>query len=213
MNREIILVDEQDNEIGYGEKLQVHRKELLHRAFSVFIFDWSDRRMLIQRRAAGKYHSGGLWTNACCSHPGKGEDMETCLRERLKEELGFAPVFHIADPKEYAVLPHGADVIYACGSFRYYAKYEKLSEHEIDHVFLYSPAGEHFSKTDFTCSPDEIEDIRWITLQELDLWLHSSPGEFTAWFEQAYGLARKVLNRQAGELCEQSGQFCRHIRT
>ena len=83
----IILVDEQDCEIGYGEKLDVHIKAQLHRAFSIFVFDWTERKMLIQKRAEGKYHSGGKWCNACCSHPRKGEVMEEALARRLQEEL------------------------------------------------------------------------------------------------------------------------------
>ena len=85
----IIWVDENDNEIGYGEKLETHIKGQLHRAFSVFIFDWSDSTMLIQRRAIGKYHSGGLWSNSCCSHPYDGENFEDSIKRCIKNELNF----------------------------------------------------------------------------------------------------------------------------
>lgn len=193
----IILVDEQDNEIGYGEKLEVHQKDLLHRAFSIFIFDWSDHKMLLQRRASGKYHSGGLWTNACCSHPRKGEMMDDCLNSRLKEELGLNISAHIVDPDECALLVHGRDVIYSCGSFKYYAPFGNLSEHEIDHVFLYSPVIEHFSKSDFICNPDEVEEIKWVTIEELKAWMSHTPEAFTAWFKKAFDLAYEVLCRQA----------------
>jgi isopentenyl-diphosphate Delta-isomerase len=84
----IILVDEQDNEIGTAEKMEAHEKALLHRAFSVFVFN-SDGLMLLQQRAFSKYHSGGLWTNACCSHPRAGEDTLDAAYRRLQEEMGF----------------------------------------------------------------------------------------------------------------------------
>ena len=196
MNDKIILVDDQDNEIGYGEKMEVHQKEWLHRAFSIFIFDWSDQKMLIQRRAKGKYHSGGLWTNACCSHPRKGETMEKCLSERLKEELGFEKQFRIVDSNGSERLPDGNDVIYSCGSFKYYARFENLSEYEIDHVFLYSPVVPSFSKSDFTCNPEEADALQWITIEELRKWMGDSPEEFTAWFGKAFELAYGVIERQ-----------------
>src|ERR1700759_5197467 len=86
---EVILVNEADAPVGRMEKLEAHRKALLHRAFSVFIFN-SKGEMLLQRRAAGKYHSPGLWTNACCSHPRPGEDTLAAAVRRLEEELGFS---------------------------------------------------------------------------------------------------------------------------
>ena len=90
MNDVLILVDEQDKEIGTEEKIDAHRKGLLHRAFSLFIYDSKLNKMLIQRRAINKYHSGGLWTNACCSHPRKGEDLNTAVYRRTIEELGVS---------------------------------------------------------------------------------------------------------------------------
>lgn len=195
MNDQIILVNEQDKEIGYGEKLQVHRKELLHRAFSIFIFDRTNQTMLLQKRAAGKYHSGGLWTNACCSHPRKGETMEDCLSGRVKEELGFDAHFHIVDPTDCVGIPEDGDVIYRCGSFRYFAGFEELSEHEIDHVFLYCPRERQFTETDFTVNPEEAETVRWVPVEEVKTWLRDAPEEFTAWFARAFALACAVLEK------------------
>src|ERR1700743_194478 len=86
--QQVVLVDESDKEIGVMEKIEAHEKALLHRAFSVFIFNTAGQ-MLLQRRALAKYHSGGLWTNACCSHPGPGEDTRAAAERRLFEELGF----------------------------------------------------------------------------------------------------------------------------
>ena len=85
---EVILVDEQDAEIGVSEKLKAHQLGLLHRAFSIFIFN-SKNELLIQQRAQGKYHSGGLWTNTCCSHPLPKMDLVECAKQRLLEEMGL----------------------------------------------------------------------------------------------------------------------------
>ena len=193
----IIWVDENDNEIGYGEKLETHIKGQLHRAFSVFIFDWSDSTMLIQRRALGKYHSGGLWSNACCSHPRKGESMEQAINNRLKEELGFICSCHIENPAELGLLLHGSDVIYSCGKFKYFAQFEELSEYEIDNVFLYSPNHNGFLKTDFIINPEEIAELKWLNIEELKLWLEKQPDAFSAWFKPAFEIAYEVLCRQA----------------
>ena len=115
---QLILVDEQDNPIGTCEKMEAHRKGLLHRAFSVFIFD-AQGRMLLQQRALSKYHSGGLWTNACCSHPFPGEDNLTAATRRLQEELGFTTSLRKAF------------------DFYYRAAFDNgLTEHEFDHVFV-----------------------------------------------------------------------------
>ena len=101
MNDYIILVNEQDETIGYSEKMDAHKNGKLHRAFSIFIFDWNTKKMLIQKRAFEKYHSGGLWTNACCSHPLKDETMVGCLNTRLAEELGLCTDFNIKVPSDF----------------------------------------------------------------------------------------------------------------
>lgn len=139
MNSDIILVNENDEIVGYAEKMDVHKKQLLHRGFSIFIFDWRTKKLLLQKRASGKYHSGGLWSNACYSHPRKDEDLNECLSIRLKEELGIETQFHIVNPKDCGLLIDEKDVIYSCGKFTYSASYGEISENEIDHVFLYSP--------------------------------------------------------------------------
>ena len=116
--QEVVLVNENDEVVGAMPKMEAHQKGLLHRAFSVFIFD-SKGRMLLQQRAAEKYHGAHLWTNACCSHPYPGERTEDAAKRRLKEELGFGVKLH------------------EIFSFTYYAKVENdLIEHEFDHVFL-----------------------------------------------------------------------------
>ena len=115
---QVILVDQQDNPTGSCEKLEAHQKGLLHRAFSVFIFN-KKGEMLLQQRAVNKYHSGGLWTNACCSHPAEGEDTIAAAHRRLLEEMGFdTPVEKVFD-------------------FVYKADFDNgLTEYEFDHVFV-----------------------------------------------------------------------------
>src|ERR1700743_3243063 len=115
--QQVVLVDESDKEIGVMEKMEAHEKALLHRAFSVFIFDASGR-MLLQRRALAKYHSGGLWTNACCSHPRPGETVQAAAERRLVEELGFSTPL--------------------CKAFEFIYRADfanGLTEYEFDHVF------------------------------------------------------------------------------
>ena len=159
---DVILVNEQDEPVGLMEKMEAHRKGLLHRAFSVFIFD-EQGRMLLQQRALGKYHGGGLWTNACCSHPYPDEPVDLAARRRLKEELGFTvPV----------------DEIFA---FTYRAEVENgLVEHEYDHVF----AG-HFSGA-LEPNTEEVAGYRYLSLDAIRERLQKEPETFTTWFRIAF---------------------------
>jgi isopentenyl-diphosphate delta-isomerase len=159
---EVILVNEQDVAIGKLEKMEAHRRGILHRAFSIFIFD-REGRMLLQQRAMGKYHSEGLWTNACCSHPRPGEDTEAAARKRLKEELGFETV------------------IKPLFTFTYKASFENgLIEHEFDHVFV--------GIYDGAISPNSAEVMahRYESLEEIAGELHRQPEKFTEWFRIAF---------------------------
>lgn len=157
----VILVDEEDNEIGVMEKMEAHKKGLLHRAFSVFLFD-SKGRMLIQKRAQSKYHSGGLWTNACCSHPRSNESVEEAARRRLIEELGIE-----------------ADVSIAF-CFTYQAKLDNdLQEHEFDHVLLGTYEG------DVNYNDEEVEDFLFIEIDKLLEDIEKDPDNFTIWFKIA----------------------------
>lgn len=161
----VILVDEQDNSIGTMEKMEAHEKGLLHRAFSILVFN-SKGEMLIQKRASSKYHSGGLWTNACCSHPAPGESIEEATRKRLKYEMG------IDLRPEYAY-----KFIYRTGLDK------DLIEHELDYVFTALFDGE----------PDvndrEVEDWKYIGMNALREDIAAHPERYTYWF-------RMIMNHQ-----------------
>jgi isopentenyl-diphosphate delta-isomerase len=159
---QVILVDEQDNETGLMEKMEAHEKALLHRAFSVFIFN-SKGEMLLQQRALSKYHSGGLWTNSCCSHPRPGEEVSAAAYRRLKEEMGFITSLH----KVF--------------DFVYKASFTNgLTEHEFDHVFV--------GAYDGVIVPDvaEVENYAYHSLERLEELMDSFPQDFTEWFKIAY---------------------------
>ena len=159
---EVILVSAQDEEIGVMEKMEAHQKGLLHRAFSVFIFDKSGR-MLLQQRAAQKYHGGLLWTNACCSHPFPGEGIEDAAERRLQEELGFTTSLQKA----------------FC--FTYKAEVENnLIEHEFDHVFVGEYEGE------MKLNEDEVAAVAYHGMEEVKKLLEDRPAFFTTWFRIAF---------------------------
>ena len=159
---EVILVDEKDNAVGACEKIEAHRKGILHRAFSVFIFN-SKGEMLLQQRAIGKYHSGGLWTNACCSHPAPGEETIVAAKRRAQEELGFdVSIEKIFD-------------------FVYKTDFDNgLTEYEFDHVFV----GQYDGKINF--NKEEIMDICYKSIKEISQSLKTHPSEYTAWFHLAF---------------------------
>ena len=160
MNERVILVDERDRPSGEAEKLDAHRQGQLHRAFSVFVLD-SCGRVLLQRRAAGKYHSGRLWSNTCCGHPRPGEDTRAAAERRLAEEMGF----------ESALTPAGA--------FVYRAALDDLVEHEYDHVFRGRFDG------DPRPDPAEVEAWEWIPLEALETSLAARPQDYSVWLPEA----------------------------
>ena len=165
----LVLVNEMDEQIGLMEKMEVHRKALLHRAFSVFVFNRSGE-MLLQKRAITKYHSGGLWTNTCCSHPYANETVVQAAKRRLVEELGFQ-----------------TDVKPAF-SFIYKAKLDNdLTEYEFDHVLLGIYEGEIFPDL------DEVSDYVYKSMSNLKQDLIDHPDQFTAWFRLAFPLLEDHL--------------------
>ncbi len=158
----VVLVDEQDNELGVMEKLQAHQEGKLHRALSVFIFN-SKKQLLLQRRAEGKYHSPGLWTNTCCSHPRQGEHVREAAKRRLQEEMGLSCPLH------------------RVFTFVYHANMENgLIEHEFDHV--YTGIADGLPKP----NPDEVAQWRYISVDKLDEELRTAPETFTEWFKICY---------------------------
>lgn len=168
---EIILVDHRDNDIGFQEKDVCHRiPTKLHRAFSIFIIN-EHGHMLLQKRAATKKTWPGFWSNACCSHPRKGENLSEATLRRLDEELGFTcPLKHIV-------------------SFRYKAVYDKeFGENEIDHIFVGQYDGE------IKPNKNEIEDWRFISLEELSRDIHANPQKFTPWFIKALPKVKKFMS-------------------
>lgn len=166
----VILVDENDRPLGTMEKMEVHQKALLHRAFSIFIFN-SNNEMLLQQRAKNKYHSAGLWTNACCSHPAPGSTTLLAARQRLREEMGFD-----------TILQKAFDFIYE-------APFDNgLTEHEFDHVYI--------GRYDGVVSPDEAEVSAFCfkSLTEIERDLRLFPEKYTAWFKIAFPRVEDYFN-------------------
>ena len=158
---QVILVDQDDQEIGVCEKLDAHRRGRLHRAFSVFILN-EQEALLVQQRAETKYHTGGLWTNTCDGHPRPGETVREAARRRLLEEMGFE-----CELKDAFV-------------FTYYARLgDDLVEHEYDHVLIGRFDGEP------TPDPREAADYRWIDLETLVQDMREQPDRYAPWFKIA----------------------------
>lgn len=155
----LILVDEYDNVTGFMNKLEVHQSGLLHRAFSVFIFN-SKKELLIQKRADLKYHSGGLWTNTCCSHPMKNEELTLAVKRRLKEEMGIDCQFDF--------------------KFTFIYKSEVgngLTEHELDHVFF------GYSDEIPVLNKNEASEWKYISKKELESEIINDPEKYTSWLK------------------------------
>ena len=158
----VILVDKNDNQVGLMPKLEAHEKGLLHRAFSIFVFN-SRYELLLQKRASSKYHSGGLWTNTCCSHPREGEDTLDAANRRLDEEMGIKTSLR----KVY--------------DFIYKAELDnQLTEHEFDHVFY------GVCDRDPKLNKDEAEDFKWVDMETLNNDIIKNEDNYTVWFKIAF---------------------------
>jgi len=159
MEEFVVLVDQNDNEVGLMEKQQAHVAGLLHRAFSVFIFN-SKGELMLQQRAATKYHSPTLWTNTCCSHPRQNETYQQAAHRRLVEEMGF-----------------DCDLTFKF-DFIYRANLDNgLTEHELDHVFI--GTFDHEPKL----NPEEVMAYRWVEMEDLKKDMQKNPQNYTAWFK------------------------------
>lgn len=156
---EVILVDENNNELGVEEKMKAHEEGKLHRAFSIFIFN-SKKELLLQRRASSKYHCGGLWTNTCCSHPRPGEKIIDAAKRRLKEEMGIITedVWNVTSFVYKAILGNG------------------LTEHEYDYVLV----GNYNESP--RLNPKEADGWKWVTLEELKKDIKENAEHYTPWF-------------------------------
>ncbi|RZS93102.1 isopentenyl-diphosphate Delta-isomerase [Aquimarina brevivitae] len=155
----VILVNEKDEQIGLMPKMEAHEKALLHRAFSVFVFN-AKNELMIQQRAMHKYHSPGLWTNTCCSHQREGESNIAAGMRRLQEEMGFTTAL-----KETI-------------SFIYKAPFDNgLTEHEFDHILI------GYYDADPYINPDEVAAWKWMSLEDLKKDMNDHPEVYTAWFK------------------------------
>ncbi|MBS3739550.1 isopentenyl-diphosphate Delta-isomerase [Mesohalobacter halotolerans] len=166
----VILVDENDNPIGKMEKIEAHEKGLLHRAFSVFVFNDKDE-LLLQQRALTKYHTPGLWTNTCCSHQKEGESHVEAGKRRLQEEMGFSvPLREVM-------------------SFIYKAPFANgLTEHEFDHILI------GYYNHDPKPNPDEVADFKWRTLNQIKANMAKYPEQYTAWFKIIFEKYLSAIN-------------------
>ena len=159
MQEQVILVNENDEQIGLMEKIEAHEKALLHRAFSVFTFN-KKGELLLQQRAASKYHSPLLWTNTCCSHQRDGESNIEAGKRRLQEEMGF-----VCELEELF-------------SFIYKAPFDNgLTEHELDHVMV-----GHYNN-DPIVNREEVEAFKWMTVEDVRKDMDANPATYTAWFK------------------------------
>lgn len=161
MKEFVILVDEQDNEVGVMEKMQAHKEGVLHRAFSIFIFN-ANNELLLQQRAVSKYHSAGLWTNTCCSHPRPNETIKDAATRRLFEEMGLTT--------DLTIKTH----------FIYKATFENgLTEHELDYVLI------GHTQAVPVINPDEVHSYKWQDIDTIKQDLKDNPQHYTAWFKIA----------------------------
>lgn len=173
MSENVILVDERDNELGLMEKMEAHRKGILHRAFSVFVLN-SAGELMMQQRAFHKYHSGGLWTNTCCSHPRHEEEVEAAAHRRMNEEMGFdCPLEKVLD-------------------FVYRAEFDNdMIEHEFDHLFV------GYSEEEPVINPDEVAAWKWMSLEDINRDIRENPMRYTAWFKIIYDRFVQTLKERS----------------
>lgn len=173
MEEKVILVNQQDEKIGLMPKMEAHEKGLLHRAFSVFIFN-SRGDLMLQQRAHNKYHSPGLWTNTCCSHQRDGESNIEAGKRRLMEEMGFE-----TELKETI-------------SFIYKAPFDNgLTEHEYDHVMVGNFEGSP------VLNEEEVASWKWMPVEEVKADIESNPSNYTAWFKIIFQKFYQYINLKA----------------
>lgn len=160
MEEKIILVDKNDKEIGICEKMKAHEEALLHRAFSIYIFNDKDE-LLLQQRAFSKYHSGGLWSNTCCSHPRENESLEHAIHRRLKEEMGFD-----CDLEEIKEFIYKVELDH------------DLTEYEYLHVY------KGIYNKDVNINKEEVENYKWEKLEQVKKDIEKHKDNYTYWFKE-----------------------------
>lgn len=163
----VILVDSQDAPVGIMEKLEAHQKGVLHRAYSIFLFN-DKNELLLQKRAANKYHSADLWTNTCCSHPAPGEHLSASAQNRLIEEMGITtslqPLFSFTYKTEFS---------------------DGLIEHELDHILIGRVNASPLP------NPAEVSDWRYTNMDDISKEINDNPDSYTFWFKEIY---KRVFN-------------------
>ena len=172
---DLILVDVNDNIVGTAEKMAVHKAGNLHRAFSAFIFrlQSNDLQVLLQKRQTNKYHSGGLWTNSCCGHPGIQETTISASQRRVTEELGINVE------------------LFELGTFIYKKEFfNGLVEHELDHVLFGI-----YQNDIITPDPNEVEDFKWVSILKFEDVMQKSAQEFTVWLPLAWEIVKDNFSK------------------
>ena len=170
IEEQVILVDENDNQIGLMPKMEAHEKALLHRAFSVFVFN-DNNELMLQQRALHKYHSPGLWTNTCCSHQRDGETNLEAGKRRLQEEMGF-----VTELEETT-------------SFIYKAPFDNgLTEHEYDHIMI------GYYNDEPNINEAEVADWKWMNLEDVKVDIALHPKKYTAWFKIIFDKFYEFIN-------------------
>lgn len=168
---QVILVNEKDEQIGLMPKMEAHEKAVLHRAFSVFVFN-NKNELMLQQRAAHKYHSPLLWTNTCCSHQRNGETNIEAGKRRLQEEMGF-----VCEIEEVT-------------SFIYKAPFDNgLTEHELDHILI------GYYNENPVINIDEVECFKWMLLKDVKKDIEENPTIYTEWFKIIFKNYYSFINK------------------
>ena len=190
---DLILVDGKNKIIGHGEKLSVHTKGDLHRAFSIFIYNAETKKFLIQKRAFNKYHSGGLWSNSCCSHPYSNEkNITDSIKRCISDELNLNLKIDFSEQEN--VFETNLGKIYYAGVFKYFSDYGKIKEHEIDSVYLYVIN----KKPEIDFNKNEICELQWLNVDEINNLLDKK-NYFTSWFFEAYKIVLEFMENIYGQ--------------
>lgn len=189
MDNILILVNSEDEKLGYGEKMLTHRNGWLHRAYSVFIYCKDEKKFLIQKRHKEKYHSGEKWSNSFCSHPYKGESWFESLQRGAYDELNLSLDIS-CDLKCNSKMKSQflCDNLFYAGSFIYHSDYEGMYEHELDNVFVYEIES---IINDISFNTLEVSDVRWLNINEIENWIGNTPTDFSTWFERALNLVKE----------------------